>query len=293
MPAYLIALLCLVLFLLLLVLLALLAIRPNRRRRATALYTSYNYAHRGLHDEHLPENSLAAFEAACRAGYGIELDVRLSRDGIPVVFHDDTLRRVCNRDGMVSDYTAEQLSAMPLEGKSAHTIPTLRAVLDTVDGRVPLIVEIKAGRDADPVCSAAMALLDHYTGAFCIESFSPYAVRWFRRNRPLLVRGQLSDCFHREKGHRSLPFLLVESLCTNFLTRPDFIAFRHSCPRHLPLRIATRLYGAASFAWTPRGDDQILNALAFFDAVIFENGNPPERNASHETESGRHLPFRS
>ena len=130
--------------LLLLLLLYLLSLRTQRRRAAAAPFMAWSYAHRGLHDGSLPENSLAAFEAACAAGYGIELDVQLSRDGVPVVFHDATLDRVCGRPGRVADFTAAELGSMPLCGRAEHTIPTLAAVLRLVDGRVPILVEIKA-----------------------------------------------------------------------------------------------------------------------------------------------------
>ena len=285
MPLPLIILLALLGVLLLLFLLVILTVRPNRRRGATALYTSYNYTHRGLFGNGIPENSLAAFRASCEAGYGIELDVALSRDGVPMVFHDDSLLRMCGVDARISDYTAEELGKMPLDGDASHTIPTFAEVLATVDGRVPLIVEIKVapGDKADPVCSAAMALLDHYKGAFCVESFNPYAVHWFRRNRPLLVRGQLSDAFHKKPKEFGVARLIVESLCTNFLTRPDFIAFNYRYPHHLPLALARGLFSAATFGWTPRGDEEITRALAHYDAVIFEQGRPPQRNEQDET----------
>ena len=103
-----------------------------------------DYAHRGLHKGNKPgtppENSLAAFELACKAGYGIELDVQLSSDGIVMVFHDDTIVRMTGKEGKVSDYTAEELGSIKL-ADSDETIPTFRQVLDLVDGRVPLLVE--------------------------------------------------------------------------------------------------------------------------------------------------------
>lgn len=284
MPLPLTVALCILIPLLVLCLLYLLSVMPNRRRRQTAYFASFNYAHRGLHDRDLPENSLAAFEAACRAGYGIELDVQLSRDGVPMVFHDDDLRRVCGVNGRVRDYAAEELVRLALFGRPKYTVPSLRLALETVRGRVPLLVEIKAdAQNAAAVCEAAMQFLDRYRGPYFVESFNPYVVAWFKKNRPHLIRGQLSSCFMREKKTRTLPHLAVETLCTNFLTRPDFIAYDCRAPHHLSLFLATRLFGAARIGWTPRGDREIADALSHFDAVIFEHGTPPGRNHRHET----------
>lgn len=267
--------------LLLLALLYILALKTNRRRRATEPFLSHNYAHRGLFGGEIPENSLAAFEAACRAGYGIELDVALSKDGVPTVFHDATLARMCGAEGKVSDYTSEELSKMPLGGHPEHTIPTLREVLDLVNGRVPLIVEFKVdpSEKPDALCEAAMSLLDKYAGEFCVESFNSFAVRWFRRHRPLLVRGQLSDVFHKNKKIKfGIGQFVVETLCFNFLCRPDFIAFNFKYPHHLPLALTRLFYRPATVAWTPRSDEEVTDALAHFDAVIFESATPPQRN---------------
>ena len=105
-------------------------------------YKGLYYAHRGLHNSERAENSMSAFRAAVEAGYGIELDVRLSKDGKLVVFHDDTLDRVCGREGKVIDFTAEELATFSLSGTS-DGIPLFTDVLSLVDGKIPLLVEIK------------------------------------------------------------------------------------------------------------------------------------------------------
>ena len=101
-----------------------------------------DYAHRGLHNDEIPENSLAAFEAACEAGHGIELDIQLSKDGEVMVFHDYTLIRMTGKEGKVCDYTAAELKSTSLKGTD-QTIPTFAEVLDLVNGRVPILVELK------------------------------------------------------------------------------------------------------------------------------------------------------
>lgn len=261
----------------------LLAVRPRRARKASRYFATFNYAHRGLHSDTLPENSLAAFEAACRAGYGIELDVRLSRDGVAVVFHDDTLTRMCGIDRRVSELTAAELAKIPLAGNPAHKIPTFAEVLSLVRGRVPLLVEIKGTTDAADVCEVAAPLLDEYRGAYCIESFSPYAVRWYRRRRPLVVRGQLSEHYFANRGKKkTFPLWMMQLLLTNFLTKPDFIAFNLRDRKYLPFRIATRLYGAKAFAYTVKSHADEEKCCGYFDALIFEGYLPPERSGEYE-----------
>ena len=122
-----------------------------------------HYAHRGLHDNKsdAPENSMKAFQKAVDAGYGIELDVQLSKDQIPVVFHDETLNRMCGVDGKVWQYTLKELQKMKL-ADSDETIPTFEAVLKTVGGKVPLIVEYKLDVPSTKVCEIADPMLEKY-----------------------------------------------------------------------------------------------------------------------------------
>ena len=148
-------------------------------------------AHRGLHGRRdiAPENSMEAFRRAVDAGYGIELDIRFSKDRQIVVFHDDTLERVCGACGRISDYTYEELQQFRLH-QSEERIPLFSDVLELVGGRVPLVVELKAdgNRYIPALCEDAARLLDPYPGEYCVESFHPRYVLWFRRNRPLVRR---------------------------------------------------------------------------------------------------------
>ena len=142
MKAFLIVIISLISFLLLSFLLFLLLIKPSGRREMMEKYKSLKFAHRGLHDATRAENSLSAFAAAADAGFAIELDVRLSSDGVLMVFHDDTLERMTGVGGRVDSKTAEELHSIRL-GNTEDTIPTFDEVLGLVDGRVPLLVEIK------------------------------------------------------------------------------------------------------------------------------------------------------
>ena len=183
-----------------LVVLYLLAIMPRIFRRPdTSLFKKVYFAHRGLHDNEgdAPENSMAAFRKAVDAGFGMELDVQVTKDGVPVIFHDFKLERICSTEGKVVDHTYEELQAYTL-CHSKERIPKLSDLLEMVGGGVPLIVEIKA-ETADVSCCAVIdRLLRAYHGAYCIESFNPMVLWWFRLNHGEVVRGQLSSNFRRE-----------------------------------------------------------------------------------------------
>ena len=130
------------------------------------------YAHRGLHDNSgdIPENSIPAFKKAIEAGYGIEFDVQLTKDRIPIVFHDDTLERVCGVSGSAKDYTYKELLEFHLFDTKEH-IPTLSEVLSLVNSQVPLIIELKFPENPATVCHYADAVIKNYKGVYCIESF--------------------------------------------------------------------------------------------------------------------------
>ena len=152
-----------------------------------------NYAHRGLHsrDKSVPENSLTAFRLAAEAGYGIELDIQLSKDGQVVVFHDDTLDRVCGVHGRVDAFTLEELRGMRLCGTDER-IPLLTEVFAVVAGRSPFIIELKTGPRNAELCEKGLALMRAYDGPYCVESFDPRIVGWFKKHAPDLLRGQLA-----------------------------------------------------------------------------------------------------
>ena len=249
---------------------------PGKRRRETAKFARVHYAHRGLHDRDLgiPENSLAAFEKAAVRGYGIELDVQLSSDGIPIVFHDETLDRVCGRAVRVRDLTAAELTAIPL-ASSEQCIPTLAEALNLIGGRVPLLVEIKYYHAPCAVAQKAAALLDAYSGDYCIESFHPLAVRWFKRHRPSVVHGQLSmDYLKKKPDRKRRPYdLALHLFLTNFLARPDFIAYDLHDKNALVFRFTSKIFHPTLFGWTAKNEQDLKTDG--FAAFIFESKGDP------------------
>lgn len=262
------------LVLLVIVYLFLICPRLTGRPDFSALMGVY-YAHRGLHDNRsdAPENSMAAIRKAVENGYGIEFDVQLTRDRIPVVFHDESLARVCGAEGNVRDYTFEELQQFPLLS-SQERIPLLCDVLKAVDGRVPLIIEIKIHEDPDEVCSRADELISAYKGAYCVESFDPRAVVWYKKNRPQVIRGQLSADFNTPERRESFAETLVHHLLTNVTARPDFIAYDHLHKGNLSRVLCRKLFGALSVAWTLKSQQELDAAKPDFDLFIFEQFIP-------------------
>ncbi|MDY3845676.1 MAG: glycerophosphodiester phosphodiesterase family protein [Eubacteriales bacterium] len=254
-----------------------LSLGTAKKRPQGGEFARVNYAHRGCHDKEkgIPENSLLAFDKAVELGYGIELDVQLSKDGVPVVFHDYTLNRVCGIDGRVCDFTAQELGKFSLCGIENETVPTFAQVLERIGGRVPLLVEIKAEFSAIETTVAAQKLLDGYSGKYCVESFNPFVIRWYKKNRPNTVRGLLSDMFKRNS---SVPKITVKhrilrSMSLNFICKPDFISYNFMNKNSLPMRLVRKIYRPYTFAWTPRNAEDVKNCEGF-DALIFENVRP-------------------
>lgn len=235
------------------------------------------YAHRGLHDNETdaPENSLRAFSMAADEGFGIELDVQLTKDGIPVVFHDFTLKRICGAEGKICEYTFQELQRYRLCGTD-QKVPRLEEVLELVGGRVPLIVELKAESVDIRVCGEADRLLSRYDGMYCVESFNPLAMFWYRRHRKRVFRGQLSDAFLKEGEYVGVLYFLLQNLLLNWLSKPDFIAYNCKYPQIMSRRLCRSLYCGTAVAWTVRSREQMEEAGKHFDIFIFE-GFRPER----------------
>ena len=254
-------------------------LRPGRYGEAQKqLVYGVNHAHRGLHtkDKTVPENSLPAFRAAAEAGYGVELDIQLSRDGQVVVFHDDTLDRVCGVHGRVDEFTFEELRGMRLCG-TQETIPLLTEVFEVMGGRTPMIIELKTGRRNDELCEKGLALMRAYNGPYCIESFDPRVVGIVRRQAPDILRGQLADSYqsYRKDGTHAVPAFVFSHLFGNFLGRPDFIAW---CPakRNWAVKLNAAL-GAMMVMWTALPEHDTAKLEAENDAVIFQWYAPKQK----------------
>lgn len=263
-------------FLLALVLLWILALRCRRNRPGLADLRNWSYAHRGLHGPGVPENSMAAFRAALDGGFGVELDVHLLKDGNLAVMHDSLLNRTTGRAGRLEDLTIGELKDYSLEG-TAETIPEFGEVLDLFGGKAPLIIELKsADGNHAALTEAACKLLEGYPGPFCMESFDPKCVAWLRKNRPDIIRGQLAENFFRSRN--DLPDhlkFLATNLLFNFLTVPDFIAYKFADRNTTPSTVLCRkLWGAQGVSWTLRTREEYDTAVSEGWLPIFEGFLP-------------------
>ncbi len=254
----------------------LLAVTPRVVNRPdTGLFRKKYFAHRGLYDNlgEAPENSMEAFRRAVDAGYGFELDVQMTKDGIPVIFHDSTLERMCGVKKELGDCTYEELQQFTLAG-SEERIPKLEDMLRMVGGRVPLIVEIKSEKKDVSFCAVIDRMLRDYQGEYCIESFNPLVLMWYRKHHNSVVRGQLASNFRMDGNHKNVIHFFMTHLLLNFLTGPDFIAYNHQFKEEPGRRICRALYGHPAVAWTIRSREELEKMSKEFDVFIFENFLP-------------------
>jgi len=239
---------------------------PSSRSRKAELERlgAVPFAHRGLHGGHRIENSPGAIAAAVAEGFGVELDVQLSRDGAAMVFHDYELDRLTAERGPVAGRSAEELEAIGLPGGNEAILRLTRA-LDLIGGRVPLLVEVKSRhRNSARLCSAVADSLTGYDGPVGVMSFNPEVGRWFARHSPSRLRGLVVT----ESGKRGLRGRIERRLAL-WRSRADFLAYD---VRDLPSRFAAaaRARGLPVYTWTVRSESDRLRAAAGADQIIFE-----------------------
>jgi glycerophosphoryl diester phosphodiesterase len=233
-------------------------------------------AHRGLHDAAagIPENSLAAMVEAIDAGFAIELDVRLSTDDEVVVFHDSDLKRMTGTEGAVRDRTRSELSKLRL-ADSRETIPALADLLALVDGRVPLLVEMKKlGEPDSPLEPAVWQLLEHYRGPYAVQSFEPLSIAWFAVHAPQVVRGQIArkHTIH-DPQVRPQRGAMLQRLMFAYAGRPDYIVYSVRDLPYPPVA-AARSTGLPVMGYTVTSAQQALELQPHLDNMIFEGFLP-------------------
>ena len=234
--------------------------------------TDIYVAHRGLFDNGngVPENSIPAFEKAAKLGFGIETDVQMTRDGVLVVFHDDTLKRMTGADGKLCDYTFEELCALRLLDTDCR-IPTFDQFLKTANG-VNLVVEIKTHDNIGEVEQKTYDALKSYAGHYCIESFNPLIVRWFKLHAPEVIRGTLSCSYAEAPFPRFKKWLLSElKLCK--WNGSQFIAYDAET---IATNKAVKRFGKRIpiICWTIKSQEQYDKLHDHFDNMIFDSFTP-------------------
>ena len=270
-----------IIFIILLVIgIYLLMIAPNNGRQNRMKPFIENYiAHRGLFGNGIPENSLPAFKRAIDKGYGIELDVQTTSDGTLVVFHDETLERMCNVNRKLHECTYNELMQYKLAG-TGDKIPSFDEVLELIDGKVPLIIEIKSEGNWRRTTRLVAERLDSYNpkdenGAYCVESFHPLALKWIRKKRPEILRGQLATNFFSSKVKTRLyEKILLSNLMLNYLSKPDFIAYNYRFRNKISLILCKYMFSAVTAAWTVKSEKVLEKVKGFFDVIIFDSFLP-------------------
>lgn len=226
-------------------------------------------AHRGIHSKNGDnvENSIPAFELAVQNNIGVELDVHITKDNELVVVHDSNLKNITGINKIVEDLTLKEIKEMYLFNTS-NKIPTFKEVLDIIDGRVPVIIEIKNEGKVGKLESKLYNELINYDGEYVIESFNPLTLLWFRKHNKNIVRGQLS-AKKIDSISKFLNFFLSKMLF-NFFTRPNFIAYNID-------DITDKMYkkyndkGIYLIGWTLRKIDDYYKYNKICDGFIFDN----------------------
>ena len=249
-----------------------------KRRPKSGFYAKLgdcHYAHRGLHAIHagIPENSLRAFRLAANNGFGAELDVRMSRDGRLVVMHDESLKRTAGANANIGSVTDQVLSQLTLEG-TREKVPYLEDVLPLFDGKTPLLIEIKPenGNHVELTEKVTELLKEHPSLDYMVESFDPRVLLWLKKNRPDIIRGQLSENFFRDELCTLNPFMrfLMSSMLGNFLTKPDFIAYKYEDRDDLAPGLCRKLWGPQFFWWVVCSQQEANELIEQGDLIIFE-----------------------
>ncbi|MDR0287951.1 MAG: glycerophosphodiester phosphodiesterase [Clostridiales bacterium] len=234
----------------------------------TSWLKSIPIAHRGLHSQGMPENSLDAYKMAIKSGYAIELDLRLTSDEKVVVFHDESTVRMTGAKYIIEKTDYETLSKLRLNSTNSK-IPLFSEVLELVAGKVPLLIEIKNDRSPGVLEKSICDILKEYDGRFAIQSFNPWTLNYVKRLEPDYPRGQLSWIY----DDNSLVWvfrLIGRSMVANAINKPLFISYRIN---DLPSkRIANlRKKGMIILGWTVRSKSDLNHAKKYCDNVIFEN----------------------
>ncbi len=227
-------------------------------------------AHRGLHDKNTPENSLSAFAKAVEKGYAIELDVQLLADGTVVVFHDDSLARMTGNDGYIKYLNKDDLKALKLKG-SKETIPTFEEALKVIDGRVPVLIEIKNQYKVGKLEQEVIDILKNYQGEYAVQSFNPFSLGYLKEHAPNILRGQLSGTFKHSKLAWIKRFLLKRMRFNKKVSEPHFISYEASA---LPNRFVRKYKKLPLLAWTVRSKEEYLKVVKYCDNIIFEKFDP-------------------
>ncbi len=226
--------------------------------------TSSLISHRGIHDNKtVYENTLEAFKLALKKKYTIELDVHLTKDNQIIVFHDYNTKRITNKNQLI-----EKTSYKELNNQNIIHIPTLKEVLQLVNGKVPLLIEIKQENKVGTLEKELMNILNTYQGEYAIQSFNVMTLLWFKKNYPNILRGQLSYTYKKIKMNK-ITKILLKNMFFNFLTKPNFISYKYN---ELPEKKINKYKkkGITLLAWTIDNKNNYNKYKNIYDNLICE-----------------------
>ena len=230
-------------------------------------------AHRGLHTKDIPENSLSAFENALKNNYAIELDVQFTKDKEVVVFHDENLKRITNDTRNIEDVNYDELKNLRL-GNTNEIIPTLEEVLELVDSKVAILIEIKDCKDYIELSEKTYEILKGYEGNYAIQSFNPFILEWYKNNASEVVRGQLSGTFTEgSESLNSFEKFALKNMLLNFKSKPNYIGYDLEGIPKSKLE-SLRKKGVAIIVWTVKNKEDMEKAYKYSDNITFENFLP-------------------
>ena len=230
-------------------------------------------AHRGLHTKDIPENSLSAFENALKNNYAIELDVQFTKDKEVVVFHDENLKRITNDTRNIEDVNYDELKNLRL-GNTNEIIPTLEEVLELVDSKVAILIEIKDCKDYIELSEKTYEILKGYEGNYAIQSFNPFILEWYKNNASEVVRGQLSGTFTEgSEILNSFEKFALKNMLLNFKSKPNYIGYDLEGIPKSKLE-SLRKKGVPIIVWTVKNKEDMEKAYKYSDNITFENFLP-------------------
>lgn len=233
-------------------------------------------AHRGLHNDTIPENCLGSIQNAIDHDYAIEIDIHPLEDGTPVVFHDETLKRLTGEDGYIKKVkNVEELKKLNLLNskgeKTEEKIPTLKEVLDLINNQVPVVIEIKDYNLNSNFEKYIYEVLKTYTGDYAIMSFNPYTLKWFKINAPEIIRGQLSCFFKENKLGAVKKFVLKRMMLNKKVSEPHFIAYKYD---EVPNKYVNKFKDLPLLCWAVPSQQEYMKVAGHCDNIIFEHFEP-------------------
>ena len=230
-------------------------------------------AHRGLHTKDIPENSLSAFENALKNNYAIELDVQFTKDKEVVVFHDENLKRMTNDTRNIEDVNYDELKNLRL-GNTNEIIPTLEEVLELVDSKVAILIEIKDCKDYIELSEKTYEILKGYEGNYAVQSFNPFILEWYKNNASEVIRGQLSGTFTEgSESLNSFEKFVLKNMLLNFKSKPNYIGYELEGIPKSKLE-SLRKKGVPIIVWTVKNKEDMEKAYKYSDNITFENFLP-------------------